>query len=134
MVHSGVAAEGCARRSYGESSFVCVCNSTYCDTAPSVDGILPAGQAVVVSSSKDDSRFRSDTLQFGPPSTLNISKRISYLHLFYSNYNPLFIAHVFTLNASATYQSILGFGGAFTDAAGINIAKLSTAAQEVLMR
>lgn len=29
---------------------------------------------------------------------------------------------------------MLGFGGAFTDAAGINIARLSQAAQENLMR
>ena len=33
------------------------------------------------------------------------------------------------LNKSVRYQEIFGFGGAFTDAAGINIAKLSQDAQ-----
>jgi len=35
---------------------------------------------------------------------------------------------------SVKYQQLFGFGGAFTDAAGINIAKLSEAAQENLVR
>ncbi len=35
---------------------------------------------------------------------------------------------------SRVYQEILGFGGSFTDAAGINFAKLSTEAQDRLIR
>jgi len=38
------------------------------------------------------------------------------------------------VDASIQYQSIIGFGGAFTDAAGINIAKLSRPAQDLLLR
>lgn len=38
------------------------------------------------------------------------------------------------VDASVTKQKILGFGGAFTDAAGINIAKLSVGAQELLIK
>jgi len=41
---------------------------------------------------------------------------------------------VFTLNPTATYQTLVGFGGAFTDAAGINIDSLSTQTKENLMR
>jgi O-glycosyl hydrolase len=41
---------------------------------------------------------------------------------------------VFTLNLTATYQKIWGFGGAFTDAAGINIDSLSLQTKENLMR
>ena len=37
------------------------------------------------------------------------------------------------LNKSVRYQEIFGFGGAFTDAAGINIAKLSQDAQTKLI-
>ena len=37
------------------------------------------------------------------------------------------------IDTSVRYQSIFGFGGAFTDAAGINIAKLSVPAQQNLM-
>ena len=41
---------------------------------------------------------------------------------------------VFVLNKSTTYQSLLGFGGAFTDAATINIATLSADTQEKLLQ
>ena len=39
-----------------------------------------------------------------------------------------------TVNREERFQSVLGFGGAFTDAAGINIAKLDTDAQEALLQ
>ena len=38
------------------------------------------------------------------------------------------------IDTSVRYQSIFGFGGAFTDAAGINIAKLSVPAQQNLIK
>lgn len=38
------------------------------------------------------------------------------------------------VNPSVRMQSIIGFGGAFTDAAGINIDALNTATQEQLMQ
>jgi hypothetical protein len=41
---------------------------------------------------------------------------------------------VFTLNLTTTYQKIWGFGGSFTDAAGINIDSLSLQTKENLMR
>jgi glucosylceramidase len=40
----------------------------------------------------------------------------------------------FTLNLTTKYQRIWGFGGAFTDAAGINIDSLSLKTKENLMR
>jgi hypothetical protein len=40
----------------------------------------------------------------------------------------------FTLNLTETYQRIWGFGGAFTDAAGINIDSLSLKSKGNLMR
>lgn len=43
-------------------------------------------------------------------------------------------AQEIVVNASATYQTIMGFGGAFTDAAGINIAKLGVVTQERLIK
>ena len=59
-----VLAEDCIRRDYGKSSFVCVCNATYCDTAPVV-GPLGVGQVVQIQSSQDADRFRVTDLQFG---------------------------------------------------------------------
>lgn len=43
------------------------------------------------------------------------------------------ISVVIQVNRDTTYQSIIGFGGAFTDAAGINIASLSPSAQDNLI-
>lgn len=45
----------------------------------------------------------------------------------------ILITVVFTINKNITYQTMLGFGGAFTDAAGINIASLSPTAQDMLL-
>lgn len=39
-----------------------------------------------------------------------------------------------TVDPSQNYQYIDSFGGAFTDAAGINIAAIPSAAQDLLMR
>lgn len=39
-----------------------------------------------------------------------------------------------TVDRSKTHQTILGWGGAFTDAAGINIARLPEPAQEKLLQ
>lgn len=44
------------------------------------------------------------------------------------------LADEITVDASIKHQTILGFGGAFTDASGINIATLSRPAQERLLR
>ena len=46
----------------------------------------------------------------------------------------LFVAQEIIIDSSIRKQKIIGFGGAFTDAAGINIAQLSVVAQERLMR
>lgn len=110
-----VSAEDCIRRDYGRTSFVCVCNATYCDTAPSV-GALAAGQAVQITSSQSAARFQATNLQFGRTSS-----------------NKAVITNEIFIDTSITYQNVLGFGGAFTDAAGINIARLSQAAQDNLM-
>jgi glucosylceramidase len=41
---------------------------------------------------------------------------------------------VLQVDTSRQYQAILGFGGAMTDAAGLNIATLSKATQETLIK
>ncbi|KAI7815272.1 glucosylceramidase [Rhyzopertha dominica] len=72
-----------------EYGYVCVCNSTYCDTLPQLDEL-------------------SSGLEW--------------------------IIHHITVDRSTTYQNILGYGGAFTDSTGINIAALSDASQEYLLK
>lgn len=47
----------------------------------------------------------------------------------------LFIGEViFRLDRKTSFQTILGFGGAFTDAATLNIAALNAQAQEALLQ
>ncbi|XP_065572824.1 lysosomal acid glucosylceramidase-like [Artemia franciscana] len=104
----------CVHRHFGYSSFVCVCNSTYCDTVEDVT--LPiAGTAVLVSSSRERERLVHRTLEF-----VEMSNSIADV--------------VVSINRSIKYQPIIGFGGAFTDAATLNIATLSDGAQENLLR
>ena len=118
----------CIPRHYGiSSSFVCVCNSSFCDSAPVV-GDLTAGQATLISSTRADARFRIANLTFA-----EFSKSLfgTFSHGFAIPLKP--VNEIF-IDASVRYQSIFGFGGAFTDAAGINIAKLSFSAQHNLMK
>ncbi len=81
-INNAVSAEDCIRRDYGKSSFVCVCNATYCDTAPNV-GSLAAGQAVQITSSQNAARFLTTNLQFRRKSEHNkaISKPLHTFNL-----------------------------------------------------
>ncbi|KAE8749691.1 hypothetical protein FOCC_FOCC003678 [Frankliniella occidentalis] len=90
------AAVPCVKRSFGFDSFVCVCNSTYCDTLPQVQ---PAalGRALVYTTTKAELRFEREELAFTRPVDGDDTQTL-------------------TVNRSQTYQSVYGFGGAFTDA------------------
>ncbi|BFY98105.1 hypothetical protein BsWGS_01145 [Bradybaena similaris] len=107
----GVTAVPCASLTVSDGRVVCVCNSTYCDTVPSADR-LPKGQFVVFTSAKDGQRFNKHVSQAS-----NESKTDA----------------VYLVNLTETRQAIIGFGGAFTDAAGINIAALPADAQDRLI-
>jgi len=63
---------------------------------------------------------------FKPPPKIPLLK-----HILKVLYNA---AHDITVDSSVRYQTILGFGGAFTDSAVINIASLSSATQDRLLR
>ena len=54
----------CAPKSFGESSIVCICNSTYCDTLNLNPDGIPKGSYVMYTSSKDGLRFDSQTQKF----------------------------------------------------------------------
>jgi len=89
---------------------VCVCNATYCDTLPPIDPV-PKGQYVVFTTSKDGQRFFKEVMKVDNSSQTNVFKIVK----------------------TTVRQTIHGFGGAFTDAAGINIATLPDAAQKNLI-
>lgn len=97
-----------------EYGYVCVCNSTYCDTLPQLNDELTSGYYQLITSNEAGLRFEISNGSF----TDDLS-----LSLYYIN-----------VDRSTTYQTILGYGGAFTDSTGINIAALSNSSQEYLLR
>ncbi|XP_033750563.1 lysosomal acid glucosylceramidase-like [Pecten maximus] len=112
FMYSDTVGTRCALKDFGGDNFVCVCNSTYCDKLDPVTPPPPGGYKLYTSSingQRLDQTFGQLTPQ---PSSKVILK----------------------LNPNVTYQEILGFGGAFTDAAGINILNLTTPTQENLLK
>ncbi|XP_069041096.1 lysosomal acid glucosylceramidase isoform X2 [Lepisosteus oculatus] len=102
----------CLPRSFGQSSVVCECNSTYCDS-PGVLSLPSKGQYLSFLSSRAGAR-----LQPGSGTLRNSSTGA---------------ALVLSINPAQKYQRIKGFGGAMTDAAAINILSLSRATQDQLL-
>lgn len=106
--------EGCNARKTNSSSIICVCNATYCDTLPALKEISE-GNYYLFTSTPEGLRHAKQTGQIIKNNQPESPYRI-------------------TLNRTAVYQTILGFGGAFTDAAGINLKNLPEAAQEKLLQ
>lgn len=96
-----------------DSGSVCVCNSTYCDSIPVEESLQP-GYYQLYTTSKANLGFWSVTGRFS--NTIKDSD-----------------VTVLVQNVTTIYQTILGFGGAFTDAAGINLLRLSESAQKRLI-
>lgn len=104
-------AHHCIPRDFKNGGTVCVCNSTYCDYIPEIH-IPNEGYYLQYASSKDGLR----------------------LHQYEGKFNARSINGItLTLSTNTIYQTIYGFGGAFTDAAGINILKLSNQTQNKLL-
>lgn len=58
VISLNVMTNKCVPRYYGSSSFVCVCNETYCDTiSPTESARTPKGHYLHFVSSKDVKRF-----------------------------------------------------------------------------
>ncbi|KAL1422244.1 hypothetical protein MTO96_022125 [Rhipicephalus appendiculatus] len=110
-----VAAAQCRPRDYGWGSQVCVCNPEYCDF---IGDVRPPQRGAVAAfeSTKRGLRFAKTVLL---REALG-SDDINALQL--------------VINPSKTYQTILGFGGAFTDAVGINLRTLPLGMQDDILR
>lgn len=108
----------CVPKDFGYTSFVCACNSTYCDDQDIFNStIIGEGQAVLFTSDWTSKRFDQSDVAFTVPNSSFTGSRFDYI-----------------LDSSSTYQSILGFGGAFTDAAALNIAKMEQQAQNLIIQ
>jgi len=101
----------CVKKSFGHGSIVCVCNATYCDQFLE-DIKLESGQYVVYTSTKDGQRF-NESLH-----TIHYKRGTDQADL------------KLVINTSVRYQTIFGFGGAFTDAATLNIFNLTVPLQQ----
>ncbi|CAL4125526.1 unnamed protein product, partial [Meganyctiphanes norvegica] len=110
---------GCSKKDFGHGSVVCVCTDDYCDSLPQVK--LPKSKDVlIITSNKDGLRWNITHQNFSQPGNekLNSQENVTKIHI----------------NESVKFQSIFGFGGAFTDAAGLNIISLTPPMQDKLIR
>ena len=101
----------CVPKDFGHGGTVCVCNSSYCDFVGPIER-LKSGQYASYTS----------TL-----SGLRMERKIE-------NFNSSDVEISVVIDHSVRYQKMHGFGGAFTDSAGINIKSLELNLQEYLMR
>ncbi|XP_076826951.1 lysosomal acid glucosylceramidase [Brachyhypopomus gauderio] len=107
------ASDDCQARRFGQSSVVCECNATHCDSVGLVR--LPAvGHFLTFTSSQAGSRLQQEQRQVQRNSS-GSDLRI-------------------TLVPTQKYQHVKGFGGAMTDAAAMNILSLSAGTQDQLLR
>ncbi|XP_023245597.1 glucosylceramidase-like [Copidosoma floridanum] len=110
--HVSVYSQSCEPINFGGESIVCKCNSTYCDFYSDPKPIT-TGEFIWYVTSKSGLRLNRFMGKIANKCENN---------------------HVIKINSNIRYQSMKGFGGAITDAAGINIKKLSEKSQDNLMR
>ncbi|KAB7498106.1 putative glucosylceramidase 4 [Armadillidium nasatum] len=105
----------CVQRNYGYSSFVCVCNSTFCN----FDGVttpFDSTEVKVIKTSIDQFRNYEEILP-------RLDGTVDSSQVDFSIF----------VNPNVRRQEVVGYGGAFTDSASMNIKSLSQEAQDNLM-
>lgn len=107
LIQDRIAAQGrpCSKLSFGPGNIVCRCNASFCDTVEPIEP-LTSGSFALYTSNSNGSRLVK--------SVGSLSKSTAGV--------------VVRIDTNTSYQSLFGFGGAFTDAAAINIANLSSGA------
>ncbi|XP_050498000.1 putative glucosylceramidase 4 isoform X2 [Diabrotica virgifera virgifera] len=108
-----IVGEECQSQDYGNGGTVCICSASSCDFIPPVEKV-DSPNGIIYTSNKAGLRFSKSEGTFK-----NITSNA---------WNPIFV------DRSRTYQTIVAFGGGFTDAVGINIKSLSEGAQQNLMK
>ncbi|XP_066990540.1 lysosomal acid glucosylceramidase-like isoform X2 [Macrobrachium rosenbergii] len=118
LVYSYDTEGACKSRDYGHGSTVCVCNEKYCDDLLAVQP-PEVGKAQVISSNKDGVRWDVKIQEFQEHGNDVVS--------------PVEILKI-DRDDVKLYQKIIGFGGAFTDASGLNIQSVPEPLQEMILR
>ncbi|KAI8489201.1 hypothetical protein Bbelb_329400 [Branchiostoma belcheri] len=139
----------CVARDFQHGGFVCVCNATYCDNMePNTK--LPKGQAAMYMTTPGGKRFEKIVINMTAKSNDtdpndNVWTRAADRYTVPVQYRKnrfgtgpkyrimKYAALVWTVKKNVTYQRIRGFGGAFTDAATMNIMSLSEGARKNLI-
>jgi glucosylceramidase len=91
---------------------VCVCNATSCDSVSTEYLSLPSNRVGLFQTSKAGNRLAYSTLEIEDTSD---------------------DAADVVINSSITYQEIIGFGGAFTDASAINVYLMDSDVQQLII-
>lgn len=104
--------EECVVQNFGHESIVCVCNATYCDTEPNP-------------TTPEENKFIWYATTKG-------GKRLYRTDGIMDNY--VGSDNTIIINPKLTYQTIIGFGGAFTDSFGINMAQMSKDTQNNIIK
>ena len=86
-----------------DSGIVCVCNSSYCDDLPPIARPSEAGVILVYETNNIGDRFKLQQIRSNP-----ILQNTNFIQSLTIN-----------IDKSMKYQSIHGFGGAFTDTTGM---------------
>ncbi|KAL2715371.1 lysosomal acid glucosylceramidase-like isoform X4 [Vespula squamosa] len=117
-------ANDCIPRKFNYDSIVCVCNSTYCDSLSNVEE-PKKGSYYAYTSNKEGLRLKFSTGTFVGKFNYSLIPDENQMSS---------LSTTVTINRDKKYQEICGFGGAFTDATGINIKQLSELTQDNLLR
>lgn len=106
----------CLQKTFDDSeTFICVCNAEHCDETEPL-GLLAKGKIVFYLSDKEKNRMKKVLKHF--PFNKTDDNKLPTL----------------TIDSSTRFQTIIGFGGAFTDSVGINLNSLSATTRESLIR
>lgn len=95
-----------------EAGKVCICDSKYCDSIEKLT--LSPGSYQIYTTSEEKLGFTS-----------SLGELLENQHAAAENY--------ISINPETTYQTIVGFGGAFTDSTGISVNALPKRAQKLLL-
>ncbi|XP_029158298.1 lysosomal acid glucosylceramidase-like [Nylanderia fulva] len=135
----------------GDDGHYCVCNAKRCDQTPDVIKPQNLDEYTLITSNKNGLRFRVSKGLFKEtepkrnsksrtqkPSARQISEATTATKIFCGsikekNVNPSLPGKII-INQTQTYQEILGFGGAVTDSAAINIFNLTQNASDNLIK
>ncbi|KRZ12817.1 putative glucosylceramidase 3 [Trichinella zimbabwensis] len=104
----------CKKKDFGHGSPVCICDESYCDKVKPIPEIT-SDQVVIYLSSKSGDRLEQSVVHFSNEMKTKLDDLL------------------ITIDLNIRKQSIIGFGGAFTDSTGMNIAQLSEKVQNDLM-